>query len=86
MSSTMSEDTNPTGLCRSGVMMSHDYTSQSTDENPRMMAFFDSLVQREIEGWSSSDDEGNEPLRVRMDTSPSATVVEVRAGQLLDCS
>ncbi|KAF4528141.1 hypothetical protein B566_EDAN011157 [Ephemera danica] len=35
--------------------MSHDYSHQSTQEDPRMMAFFDSLVQREIEGWSSED-------------------------------
>lgn len=33
--------------------MSHDYTNQSTEEDPRMMAFFDSLVQRELEGWST---------------------------------
>lgn len=33
--------------------MTHDYSQQSTVEDPRMMAFFDSLVQREIEGWSS---------------------------------
>merc|ERR1712042_265919 len=36
-------------------MISHDYSSESTEENPRMMAFFDSLVQREIEGWDTSD-------------------------------
>jgi len=35
--------------------MTHDYSHQSTKEDPRMMAFFDSLVQREIEGWSSED-------------------------------
>ncbi|XP_037046872.1 DDB1- and CUL4-associated factor 5 [Bradysia coprophila] len=36
--------------------MAHDYTQQNTTEDPRMMAFFDSLVQREIEGWNSSED------------------------------
>ncbi len=36
-------------------VMSHDYSNQSTEEDPRMMAFFDSLVQRELEGWSSDD-------------------------------
>lgn len=36
--------------------LSHDYISQSTEEDPRMMAFFDSLVRREIEGWSSDSD------------------------------
>ena len=35
--------------------MSHDYSNQSTEEDPRMMAFFDSLVQRELEGWSTDD-------------------------------
>lgn len=38
-----------------GNGMSHDYSNQSMDEDPRMMAFFDSLVQREIEGWKSDD-------------------------------
>ncbi|KAK6306868.1 hypothetical protein J4Q44_G00220160 [Coregonus suidteri] len=36
--------------------LSHDYVSQSIQEDPRMMAFFDSLVRREIEGWSSDSD------------------------------
>lgn len=34
-------------------MMTHDYSHQSTQEDPRMMAFFDTLVQRETEGWTS---------------------------------
>jgi DDB1- and CUL4-associated factor 5 len=34
--------------------MSHDYTSQNTREDPRMIAFFDYLVQQEIEGWNLS--------------------------------
>lgn len=38
----------------SGSNMTHDYSLHSTSEDPRMMAFFDSLVQREIEGWVSS--------------------------------
>ncbi|XP_029662739.1 DDB1- and CUL4-associated factor 5 [Formica exsecta] len=42
-------------VLRSGQFMTHDYSHQSTKEDPRMMAFFDSLVQREIEGWSSED-------------------------------
>ncbi|XP_031833772.1 DDB1- and CUL4-associated factor 5 isoform X2 [Nomia melanderi] len=40
-------------VLRSGQFMTHDYSHQSTREDPRMMAFFDSLVQREIEGWCS---------------------------------
>lgn len=39
----------------SGNSMTHDYSNQNTTEDPRMMAFFDSLVQREIEGWNSND-------------------------------
>lgn len=42
-------------VLRSGHFMTHDYSHQSTKEDPRMMAFFDSLVQREIEDWSSED-------------------------------
>lgn len=37
----------------SGQRISHDYSDQSTQEDSRMMAFFDSLIQREIEGWDS---------------------------------
>ncbi|XP_046402157.1 DDB1- and CUL4-associated factor 5 isoform X2 [Ischnura elegans] len=43
-------------VLRSGQFMSHDYSNQSTREDPRMMAFFDSLVQREIEGWGSGSE------------------------------
>jgi WD repeat-containing protein 22 len=42
-------------VLRSGQIMSHDYSNQSMDEDPRMMAFFDSLVQRELEEWSTDD-------------------------------
>ncbi|KAK0182076.1 hypothetical protein PV327_000247 [Microctonus hyperodae] len=42
-------------MIRSHDFNSHDYSHQSTREDPRMMAFFDSLVQREIEGWSSEN-------------------------------
>lgn len=43
-------------VLNSGSGLSHDYVSQSIEEDPRMMAFFDSLVRREIEGWSSDSD------------------------------
>ena len=56
--------------------MSHDYSNQSTEEDPRMMAFFDSLVQRELEGWSTDDSTHDsesginyQPFVVRGDTS-----------------
>ena len=63
-------------VMRSDSLVSHDYSSQSVEENPQMMAFFDSLVQREIEGFegssssSSSDEEAND------DEEYSQTVVE----------
>ena len=34
----------------------------NTEENPRMMAFFDSLVQREIEGWDTEDSDTSEEV------------------------
>ncbi|KAK7904560.1 hypothetical protein WMY93_017167 [Mugilogobius chulae] len=43
-------------VLNSGSGLSHDYVSQSIQEDPRMMAFFDSLVRREIEGWTSDSD------------------------------
>ncbi|KAL3286132.1 hypothetical protein HHI36_000644 [Cryptolaemus montrouzieri] len=38
-----------------GERISHDYSEHSTQEDSKMMAFFDSLIQREIEGWNSSN-------------------------------
>ena len=35
-----------------------DADAESTEENPRMMAFFDTLVQREMDGLGSSDEDG----------------------------
>ncbi|XP_043554031.1 DDB1- and CUL4-associated factor 5 [Chiloscyllium plagiosum] len=57
-------------VLNSGSGLSHDYANQSVQEDPRMMAFFDSLVRREIEGWSSdSDSDLNE-----------STILQLRAG------
>merc|ERR1711911_146259 len=45
---------------RSSVnMIGQDYSMANTEENPRMMAFFDSLVQREIEGWDTEDSDNS---------------------------
>ncbi|CAB1330467.1 unnamed protein product [Coregonus sp. 'balchen'] len=42
---------------KSRSLYSHEeYINLSIQEDPRMMAFFDSLVRREIEGWSSDSD------------------------------
>ncbi len=44
-------------VINTGTGLAHDYTSQSLDEDPRMIAFFDSLVQREVDrSFSDSDD------------------------------
>ncbi|XP_075982813.1 DDB1- and CUL4-associated factor 5 [Anticarsia gemmatalis] len=40
----------------SGQYISHNYAEQSTREDPRMMAFFDSLVQRELECLADETD------------------------------
>ncbi|XP_045776889.1 DDB1- and CUL4-associated factor 5 isoform X2 [Maniola jurtina] len=40
----------------SGQYLTHNYTEQSTSEDPRMMAFFDSLVQRELECLAEETD------------------------------
>lgn len=42
-------------LNASGQNTTHDYSQQNTSEDPRMMAFFDSQVQQEIEAWKSND-------------------------------
>ncbi|XP_017473245.1 PREDICTED: uncharacterized protein DDB_G0287625 [Rhagoletis zephyria] len=59
--------------------MSHDYSSRNTNEDPRMMAFFDSLIQQEIEGWdtdsstdSSHGSEGTHSCSSSNDSSDSS--------------
>lgn len=37
--------------------MSHDYSEQSTTEDPQMLAFFDSLIQRARDGSTSDSDD-----------------------------
>ena len=37
----------------SGRPLTHEYDECSVDEDPRMLAFFDSLIQRELSGWHS---------------------------------
>ncbi|XP_033639278.1 DDB1- and CUL4-associated factor 5-like [Asterias rubens] len=49
-------------VINSGTALSHDYADQSMEEDPRMIAFFDSLVQREINrSFSDSDDSEMSP-------------------------
>ena len=57
-------------VLRSGRVVNQEAGGETTEENPRMMAFFDSLVQREIEGWdSSSEDESGGDGGLRSDLS-----------------
>ncbi len=47
-------------IVETGEPLSHDYDTQSLEEDPRMIAFFDSLIQRVNAGWfadESSDEE-----------------------------
>ena len=62
-------------VLHSGHIMSHDQTQQTTTEDPRMMAFFDSLVQRELEGWSSDEslESNNEVLEREAPLSASSS-------------
>ncbi|XP_029454665.1 DDB1- and CUL4-associated factor 5 [Rhinatrema bivittatum] len=56
-------------VLNSGSGLSHDYANQSVQEDPRMMAFFDSLVRREIEGWSSDSDSDSTILQLHTGVS-----------------
>lgn len=47
-------------IVESGVPLSHDYGLRSVDEDPRMLAFFDSLIQRVNSGWLSDDSSDEE--------------------------
>lgn len=68
--------------------MSHDYSHESTREDSRMMAFFDSLVQREIQDWSSdnvsanplssSDSEIQSPERPNVSDSDNGTFEKLK--------
>lgn len=49
-------------VLESGQFMTHDYSAHSVQEDPRMMAFFDSLVQRDIEGWTSDSSNATEAM------------------------
>ena len=62
-------------VMRSDSLVSHDYSSQSVEENPQMMAFFDSLVQREIEGFEGSSSSSSDE-QVDDEEEYSRTVVE----------
>ncbi|GIX69582.1 DDB1- and CUL4-associated factor 5 [Caerostris extrusa] len=49
-------------VLENGQFMTHDYSHHSVQEDPRMMAFFDSLVQRDIEGWTSDSSNATESM------------------------
>lgn len=64
--------------------MTHDYSNQNTNEDPRMMAFFDYLVQQEIEGWNSESSESSDhssenssrPDSQTSDTEPTTSFIQ----------
>lgn len=65
--------------------MTHDYSNQNTNEDPRMIAFFDYLVQQEIEGWSSSNqssdhnsENSSRPGSPTSDTEPTTSFNTVK--------
>ena len=72
--------------------MTHDYSHQNTNEDPRRIAFFDYLVQQEIEGWSSersnqnsdhtSENSLSRPGSPTSDTEPNNTVQTVNHHRL----
>lgn len=45
----------------SGRPLTHEYEEGTTEEDPRMLAFFDSLIQRETSGWDSVSDDNFSP-------------------------
>ena len=47
-------------VLKSGQFVTHDYSYHSVQKDPQMMAFYDSLVQRDIEGWTSDSSESND--------------------------
>lgn len=64
-------------VMESGQFMSHDYSHQSVKEDPRMMAFFDSLVQRDVEGWSSDSSHSSaQSTSARADDASSSSDTE----------
>ena len=64
-------------VLQSGSLMAHDYSTESVEENPRMIAFFDSLVQREIENGSSSSSSGSDNSSSSQDEAEEENETEV---------
>lgn len=58
-------------VLESGQFMTHDYSHHSVQEDPRMMAFFDSLVQRDIEGWTSDSSDTTDILTTSYEVQSS---------------
>ena len=70
-------------------ILNHDYSNETTEENPRMLAFFDRLVQREMEddrfSSSNSSSEGDGPGGTfRRATSPSSDSANSLASHVSD--
>ncbi|XP_063295239.1 DDB1- and CUL4-associated factor 5 [Pelobates fuscus] len=69
-------------VLNSGSGLSHDYANQSVQEDPRMMAFFDSLVRREIEGWSSDSDSDSTILQLHPGVSERSAYSDSESSSL----
>uniref|UniRef100_A0A8C5QP28 DDB1 and CUL4 associated factor 5 n=1 Tax=Leptobrachium leishanense TaxID=445787 RepID=A0A8C5QP28_9ANUR len=69
-------------VLNSGSGLSHDYANQSIQEDPRMMAFFDSLVRREIEGWSSDSDSDSTILQLHPGVSERSAFSDSESSSL----
>ena len=70
-------------------ILSHDYSNETTEENPRMLAFFDRLVQREMDddrfSSSNSSSDGDGPGGTfRRATSPSSNSSNSLASHVSD--
>ncbi|XP_066955598.1 DDB1- and CUL4-associated factor 5-like isoform X2 [Macrobrachium rosenbergii] len=52
--------------------VNHDYNHGTMDKDPRIMAFFNSLVQWELEGWNSNTDlsDDQDDLEMQQMVSP----------------
>lgn len=50
-------------MTSTGSALSHDYSDKSKEEDPRMLAFFDSFIQREVDHSFSSESSDDSALR-----------------------
>ena len=66
------------------MSLTYDANRKSTREDPRMMAFFDALVQRDIEGWSDDSDHITETSYAVVSELESTPSEDSDAGELCE--